>query len=192
MLTNSISTARLVLRPPVGADLDRFYAIHSDPDANRFNPSGPMTSMDVAAQTFARWLQHWEQHGYGQWAVATLADPARVIGFGGLALRPYGAVERVNLGYRFDPQAFGLGYATELAAAARDAGFMQMGFDDIFGLVRPAHAVSIRVLEKIGMHLVDVLDDVPGQDPSLVYSVTIRQQAETGSQNFLRFKVSER
>lgn len=181
MLTNSILTARLLLRPPEATDLDRFYRIHSDPAANRFNPGGPMASLDVAIQTFAAWLAHWEQHGFGQWAVATREDPAFIIGFGGLALRDYGAQARMNLGYRFDPHYFGHGYATELAAAARDTGFTQLGFREIFGLVRPDHAVSIRVLEKIGMRRVAVLDDVPGQAPSLVYSVTIHPQAETGS-----------
>lgn len=181
MLTNSISTTRLLLRPPVPEDLDRFYRIHSDPAANRFNPAGPMASMDVAAHAFAGWLAHWERHGFGQWAVATLDDPAFIIGFGGLALRHYGAHERMNLGYRFDPHYFGQGYATELAAAARDACFTQLGCDVIFGLVRPGHAVSIRVLEKIGMRRAGVLDDVPGQAPSLVYSVTISPHAETGS-----------
>ena len=181
MLTNSISTARLLLRPPVAEDLDRFYRIHSDPAANRFNPAGPMASPDIAAHAFAQWLQHWERHGYGQWAVATLDDPAFVIGFGGLALRDYGVHKRMNLGYRFDPHYFGHGYATELAAAARDAGFKQLGCDTVFGLVRPGHAVSIRVLEKIGMRRVGELDDVPGHAPSLVYSVTIRPQAETES-----------
>lgn len=181
MLTNSISTARLLLRPPVAEDLDRFYRIHSDPAANRFNPAGPMASMDVAAHALAQWLAHWERHGYGQWAVATLDDPAFVIGFGGLALRDYGVQEQMNLGYRFDPHYFGHGYATELAAAAREAGFTQLGCDAIFGLVRPGHAVSIRVLEKIGMRRVGELADVPGHAPSLVYSVTIRPQAETGS-----------
>ncbi|AZE84180.1 GCN5-related N-acetyltransferase [Pseudomonas orientalis] len=37
-----------------------------------------------------------------------------------------------------------------------------------FGLVRPDHAASIRVLKKIGMQPFGLLDDVPGQAPSLV------------------------
>lgn len=31
-----------------------------------------------------KWLLHWEQKGYGQWAIATLEVPKDVIGFGGL------------------------------------------------------------------------------------------------------------
>jgi hypothetical protein len=39
---------------------------------------------------------------YGQWAVATLAAPEHVIGFGGIALRAYLDSQKINLGYRFD------------------------------------------------------------------------------------------
>lgn len=166
-----VTTARLLLRAPVPADLQRFHAIHSDPQANLFNPAGPLASMEAAQDAFATWLAHWDRHGYGQWAVATLALPAHVIGFGGLALRAYGSVERVNVGYRFDPAAWGQGYATELAAATCDTGLATLGLPELFGLVRPDHHASIRVLEKIGMRLADVLDDVPGQPPSLVYVI---------------------
>jgi len=162
-------TARLLLRAPVEADLERFYAIHANPRANLFNPAGPMASRDVAQEAFATWLLHWERHGYGQWAVATLDAPDCVIGFGGLARRMYGSVERVNLGYRFDPACWGAGYASELAAATLAAGFALLHLPAIFALVRPAHGASIRVLEKTGMQLLETLDDVPAQAPSLVY-----------------------
>jgi RimJ/RimL family protein N-acetyltransferase len=36
-------------------------------------------------------------------------EPGRVIGFGGIALRDYLGSARVNLGYRFDPAAWGRG-----------------------------------------------------------------------------------
>jgi RimJ/RimL family protein N-acetyltransferase len=75
----------------------------------------------------------------------------------------------VNLGYRFATAAWGRGYATELGLAALAFGFDEHRCDEIFGLVRPQHAASIRVLEKIGMTRFATLDDVPGQAPSLVY-----------------------
>lgn len=169
-LIASVATERLLLRRPVAADLARFCAIHGDPHANLFNPAGPMATA-TAQQAFAAWLKHWDEHGYGQWTVAARAAPEYVIGFGGLALRAYGGMDRVNLGYRFAPAAWGHGYATELAEAARDTGLGAPGLQEVFGLVRPAHTASIRVLEKIGMRLVDLLDDVPGAAPSLVYVV---------------------
>jgi hypothetical protein len=40
---------RLQMRPPVMADLERFYAIFGDPQTQRFNPAGPLTSEAQAA-----------------------------------------------------------------------------------------------------------------------------------------------
>lgn len=168
-------TARLLLRRPVEADLARFFAIHGDPAANLFNPAGPWRTLEQADATLSAVLAHWRQHGYGQWAVAALDNPGHVIGFGGLSLRPYLDVQRINLGYRFDPAAWGAGYATELAAAARDVGLDELALGSLYALVRPRHQASIRVLEKIGMRQVDLLDDVPGEAPSLVFRIDAAQ-----------------
>lgn len=131
-----------------------------------------MTSRVVAQETLDAWCAHWQAHGYGQWAIATLAAPEHVIGFGGIALRAYLDDQKINLGYRFDAHCWGQGYATEVAVAARDLGMVTLGLDCLYGLVRPQHGASIRVLDKIGMEHAGFLDDVAGEPPSLVYAMT--------------------
>jgi hypothetical protein len=42
-------TERLTLWPPRGDDRDALWAIHSDPETNRFNPAGPMRTQAEAA-----------------------------------------------------------------------------------------------------------------------------------------------
>lgn len=78
---------------------------------------------------------------------------------------------RINLGYRFAVEAWGQGYATELARDALALAFENPNVPQVFGLVRPDHAASIRVLEKVGMQHFGLLDDVPGQAPSLVLRI---------------------
>lgn len=163
------TTTRLMLRPPRHADLGRMFSIYSDPATNQFNPNGPMSDMRQAAVLLDVWIRHWKEQGYGWWAVATREAPDEVIGFGGVALMNYLDVERVNLGYRFGVPAWGKGYATEVGSAALDYAFNELKLPEVYGLVRPTHQASIRVLEKIGLNRIDVLDDVPGQAPSLVY-----------------------
>jgi len=163
------TTSRLILRPPHSDDLASVFAIHSDPATNQYNPAGPMTDISQAASVLGDWLRHWEEKGFGQWAIASRDDPQNIIGFGGLSMRMYLEVERLNLGYRFAVVGWGKGYATELSIAALEFGFKELGVEQIYAVVRPAHLASIRVLEKIGMQRVDPLDDVPGQAPSLVY-----------------------
>lgn len=163
-------TSRLILRPPILSDLARLFEIYGDPATNQFNPSGPLTDISQASALLERWLSHWANRGYGQWAISTRAEPGHVIGFGGIDTRAYLDVNRMNLGYRFGVAAWGHGYATELGRAALAYGFEELLAPEIFAVVRPAHAASISVLRKVGMVHTDELDDVPGAAPSWVFA----------------------
>lgn len=160
---------RLILTPPAAADLERLFAIYSDPAVHRFSPKGPLKQLADAATLLDGWLAHCERKGYGTWAISTAEAPGQLIGFGGVSLYRYLDVERENLGYRFAEAAWGKGYATELAEFALRFAAEELGLPEIFALVRPAHTASIRVLEKAGMERIGTLDDVPQQPASLVY-----------------------
>jgi RimJ/RimL family protein N-acetyltransferase len=168
-ITEQRFTQRLILRPPKAEDLAALFAIYGDPATNQFNPAGPLREISQAQALLGGWLAHWQEKGFGQWAIATREAADTVIGFGGIDARMYLDVERLNLGYRFAVTAWGKGYATELSQAALDYGFSDLQLPDIFAVVRPNHLASIRVLEKIGMQHIDSLDDVPGQPASQVY-----------------------
>ncbi|HJU40090.1 MAG TPA: GNAT family N-acetyltransferase [Tahibacter sp.] len=165
-------TGRLILRRPVSGDLAAFFAIFGDPATNAHNPSGPCADIAVASQMLGMRIAHWPRYGFGQWAIATRERPDAVIGFGGLAWRDYGGIERLNLGYRFATAAWGRGYATELGAASLAHAFGTLREPAVYALVRPSNIASIRVLEKIGMRRAGDLDDVPGHAHSLVYVAT--------------------
>ncbi|OPA85701.1 GNAT family N-acetyltransferase [Pseudomonas fluorescens] len=165
----SISPSRLVYRPPQPSDVQRLFAIYGDPQTNLFNPSGPMASLADAQRTLDHWLEQWATLGYGWWAIARREQPEHIIGFGGVAPLNYLDVQRINLGYRFAVEAWGQGYATEVGRAALVLAFETLGLTEVFGLVRPDHAASIRVLEKLGLQRFGELDDVPGKAPSLVF-----------------------
>ncbi len=166
------TTSRLILRRPTEDDVTHVFAIYGDPATNRYNPAGPLADRYQAKSMLDRWLQHWADLGFGQWAIVSQDSPDRVIGFGGITLYGYNEIERINLGYRFAVSAWGNGYATELARAALEYGFVELDQPQVYAVVRPAHQASINVLEKIGMRRIDELDDVPGQAPSLVYQAT--------------------
>lgn len=165
------TASRLAYRKPQPPDVLRLFTIYADPQTNLFNPAGPMTSLAEAQVLLDHWLDHWHNHGYGWWAVARRAAPEHIIGFGGIATHHYLTEPRVNLGYRFAVEAWGQGYATELGREALAQAFGKLCLPEVFGLVRPDHIASIRVLEKIGMSTYGELDDVPGQAPSLVYKL---------------------
>ena len=165
------TVSRLVYRPPQLGDVQRLFAIFGGPLTNLFNPSGPMPSLSAAQRLLDHWLQQWADNGYGWWAVARIDAPDCIIGFGGVAPLNYLTQPRINLGYRFAVEAWGQGYATELARDALALAFDTLRLPEVFGLVRPDHAASIRVLEKVGMQPFGVLDDVPGKAPSRVMRI---------------------
>ncbi len=167
----AVTASRLIYRKPLAGDVQRLFTIFGDPQTNVFNPAGPITTLAEAQRLLDRWLEQWAAEGYGWWAIARCEAPAHVIGFGGVAPLNYLTERRINLGYRFAVEAWGQGYATEMGQDALAMAFHTLGVPEVFGLVRPEHAASIRVLEKLGLQRVGLLDDVPRQAPSLVFRI---------------------
>lgn len=114
----AMSSAHLIYRAPEPDDLARLFAIYSDPQTQLFNPSGPMTDEAQAAAMLKGWIEHWQTHGFGWWAIARKEAPEHIIGFGGIGFHDFLGVQRVNLGYRFAVEAWGQGFATEMGRAA--------------------------------------------------------------------------
>lgn len=162
-----VETKHLLLRPPRPDDLDAVFEIHGDPSTNRFNPAGPLRSGEEGRRRLSSWIEHWEEHGFGYWAVAEKARPERVIGFGGIVFKEIAGERLTNLYFRFRPEAWGKGYAGEMAGAARSLAFETLGLSEIAATVRPSNAPSIRVLERLGMVHSGEIEDEWGR--SLVY-----------------------
>lgn len=169
----SLRSARLILKKPSEADIPRLFAIYGDPRTHTFNPAGPYPNIEKARMVMLEWLEHWHKHNFGGWTIAipsaTAGQADEVIGFGGISYLNYGDEPRANLGYRFAVEAWGKGYATEFGRFALAHAFHVWHLPEVYGLVRPHHQASIRVLEKIGMTLAGELDDVPGEAASLIY-----------------------
>lgn len=161
---------RLIFDKPIEDDFKRFYEINADSDTNLFNPNGAM-DLKTAEQAFKTMLTHWDEKGFGTWAIKEKENPAFIIGFGGLSYRLYGNEIKLNVGYRFDSNSWGKGYATELAKNAIAFGLYKLDKNEIFAVVRPKHLVSIKVLEKCNMQLFGRLDDVENEEHSLVYKI---------------------
>ena len=164
-----LQTERLILRPVAATDLDALYRIYGDPATNTFNPAGPHPDIEHSHRILTGWLEHRDAHGFGNWAFSLRDAPEQIIGFGGLRIvaYPFGAVN--NLGYRFAPEAWGKGLATEFALAAVEYAFTILKLEEVVGIVRKNHLASQKVLLKCGLTLLREIDDVTGAEPSLLY-----------------------
>ncbi|MDN3483218.1 GNAT family N-acetyltransferase [Arthrobacter sp. APC 3897] len=113
-----VHTRRLILRRPEAADEPAALDLHTDPRTNVHHPAPRTVTRASSARIFHEIGLHWYRHGFGVWAVSTLDDPQTLIGFTGLSHRLVHARPALNLYYRYLPEAWGRGYATEGAREA--------------------------------------------------------------------------
>lgn len=146
----TLSTPRLLLRPWRGEDGDAFAAMFDDPAVMEFLL--PVQDRAAIDAIIGRIRQHFDEHGFGWWA-AEAPGVAPFIGFIGLAQVNFEAhfTPAVEVGWRLARAWWGQGYATEGARAALEAGFAQLGLEEIVSLTSPDNTRSRRVMERIGM-----------------------------------------
>lgn len=163
---------RLLYRRSTPDDVGDLFRIYGDPETHRFNPRGPYPNIEYARAVLERTLLEYQQYGFGDWTIFAKSNPDRVIGFGGVFASQFNGSNTNNLGYRFEPDAWGKGYATELSLRAIQYGFEEVGLADIVGVVRENHLASRRVLEKVGMTFLEKVMDPEGFAPSLMFRIT--------------------
>lgn len=180
LIPRQLITSRLSLRQTLPSDVDRFFEIFSNPETQLFNPAGPIKSIEESETVMRTWCDHWQNYGFGHWAISTIENPEAVLGFGGLLLKGYSDDDalRLNLGFRFEPSAWGKGYATELGNAALYTAFRLLNFETVFARVRTNNTASLRVLQKLNMHMSGALDEVPGKEASLIYQMSATEFLE--------------
>ena len=140
-------TKRLTLRALTVEDAEAFYSLNGDPEVMRLTGEPPLESLDEARAALASYPD-FDRVGYGRWGCVHHEDQ-RVIGFCGL--KYLDDLDAVDVGYRFLPEYWGRGLATEACLASVTFGFEVLKLDRIIGIVLPDNAASIRVLEKVGM-----------------------------------------
>lgn len=110
---------------------------------------GTPADLDRTRAMLLDYSAHQRLHGFSVWAVLE-RETGALIADAGLH-RTDGADGEVELGYTLGRAWWGRGYATEAAAACRDAAFGELGLDELIALVDPLNAPSVHVLDKIGM-----------------------------------------
>ncbi|WP_394841951.1 GNAT family N-acetyltransferase [Pendulispora brunnea] len=147
---DEVSTPRLRLRRLRESDLEPFSAMNADPRVVEYL-STALSRTDSDALV-ARIGQHWDEHGFGLWAIEVPGE-APFIGFTGLARPRFHAhfTPCVEIGWRLAAEHWGRGYATEAARAALRVGFEVLGLPEIVSFTAVGNARSRRVMEKLGM-----------------------------------------
>ncbi len=145
-----IQTGRLKLRGWRDADREPFAALNADTEVMEHLPGTLTRAMSDAFVD--RILEHFDEHGYGFWAVEVGAS-GEFIGFTGLMWQtsPAHFTPAVEVGWRLRRCAWGHGYAAEAGRAAIEHGSAQLGLTEIVSMTTPSNIRSRRVMERIGM-----------------------------------------
>lgn len=146
-----IKTERLYLRPFSLADTDDVYKYHSREDVVEFLYWQPRSRAEVEQLLGERIgltaLLHDKDRMF---LAAELADRGQVIGELTLICQSE-EHQQGEIGFVFNPEFQGMGYATEASKEILSIGFETYGFHRISGRCDARNIASYRVMEKLGM-----------------------------------------
>lgn len=132
-----LSTARCTLRPAVIDDESALCVVAA--------PSGDTSRIGQLVTHSTLW---WAAHRYGLWLILN-AKSRSAIGWCGL--RPGDSPTNPELFYGLTPSAQGKGLASEAARAVLHYALAFPGIESVWAATRVEHAVSVAVMERIGM-----------------------------------------
>jgi len=157
-----LRTERLRLARPAPTDAAGVLAILGDPRTVEHNPSDRVDDEAAAAGLVARWVRHWDEHGFGYWCVRELGEDG-IIGYAGVKRMDAHGRPALNLVYRFAPDAWGQGFATEAATAVLASVADELPAELVVARVRPGNRSSQGVALKAGLRR-DATMDSQGED----------------------------
>ena len=144
----TVKTGRLILRPFTEHDAEDLHRILAQEGVLRYFPNTEPPPLDRVQKFIAAQLEHWDEHGFGWWAVEQ--KPGKeIIGWNGLQYLT--DTEEVEIGFLLSKPTWGQGFATEGAREGLKYGFETLGLERIVGIVHPENISSQGVLEKLGL-----------------------------------------
>ena len=144
---DTIETARLTGHRV--NDGDQAYLFETDGDMRvQKTLFGKVQTEEQSRARLQRWMQMWEEHGFGFWIFTD--HSGATVGHGGVFPSPREAGE-IEVGYVVKPAFWGRGLATEITRVSLDIGFGTLGLERIIGIAQVTNAPSRRVMEKCGM-----------------------------------------
>ncbi len=171
-----LETNRLILRRPVPADLDAYYALYRDPEMRRYFPQEGASPDKTLTYDETREEVEWFLNGHperpelGLWATI-LRENGQFVGRCGLLPWTVDGRDEVEVAYMIDKRYWGRGLGTEAARGIRDYAVNELGLRRLICFVDAENVASAKVATHIGMRFEKVFVDEYG--PSHVYAMEI-------------------
>lgn len=142
-----LKTERLSLRPLVPDDAKDYAAMRFHPEVAKWLPAPGVTDpVEAAHATIDRFASSWQTRRYAPWGIFL---DGRLIGHGGLNYVP--EFEATEVLWALHPDAWGKGYATEVARAALVYGFDTLDLGLIFAITLESNLASQAVMKRLGL-----------------------------------------
>ena len=152
-----LETDRLWLRAWQERDREPFAALNADPVVMEHFPA--CLSRAESDDLIDRIQAHWQQWGFGLWAVERKSDRA-LIGCIGLKQVPFEAAftPAVEIAWRLAKPYWGQGLASEGAKAALKFGFEQLQLATIVSFTAVCNQRSQQLMQRLGMQQVGTFE----------------------------------
>lgn len=150
-------SSRLGFRHWSDKDVAPFALLNADPEVMEYFPA-PLQYPETE-KFVERINAHFDEYGYGLYAVDSIADNA-FIGFIGLSHPRFESpfTPCVEIGWRLAKEYWNKGYATEGANACLDYGFNTLKIGEILSFTAVQNVRSENVMKKIGMQKIGEFD----------------------------------
>ncbi|WP_053206268.1 GNAT family N-acetyltransferase [Jiangella muralis] len=145
-MTDAVTTARLLVRPPEEPDRARFVELFQDEEFMAFAPS--VLTAEQAEARFDHMADVCRTIPFGKQPVVERAT-GRVVGYTGVDHIEIDGRDWLEWGYRFVPEARGHGYATEASAALLEHA-RRTYTGELLAIIDPENGPSKRVARKLG------------------------------------------
>jgi ribosomal-protein-alanine N-acetyltransferase len=146
----TLTTDRLVLRRWRDGDREPFAEMNADPAVMEHFPA-PMSRTD--SDTLVDRIEaHFDEHGFGLWAVEVI-ETGEFVGFTGLSVPRFEAhfTPAVEVGWRLRRSAWGRGLASEAARRVLEYWFQDLSRPEIVSFTAVGNVRSRAVMTRLGM-----------------------------------------
>jgi RimJ/RimL family protein N-acetyltransferase len=146
-----VETERLILRRFRPDDLDELATVFAKPEVWMF-PYGRGFGREESAKFLSAQIDAWDTCGFGVW-LAVHRELNRMIGYVGISVPMFlpEILPAVEVGWRFDPDFWGQGFATEGATAGLREAFKTLQLTEVTSLPQADNLASVKVCERLGM-----------------------------------------
>jgi RimJ/RimL family protein N-acetyltransferase len=162
-----IETERILLREFTLEDCEAVFEFSMNKEVQKYTGDITLQTVNQAKDIIKNvWFSDYKKYGYGRWAVV-YKPVNKVIGFAGLKYLP--ELDETDIGYRFLPEYWGKGIATEVSKEIIKYGFEVLKLKKIIGITMTNNIASSKVLEKIGLGFYKY-DSYKGEDENEKYN----------------------